>query len=104
LSAAALAAIFAAGCSQLRWHKDGADPAVLERDLTECQDNARLRARHEAPLFGQAPPAPVGMDVRGRVVTGNAGRYDTDRALMENDFTRACMRDKGYELAPVEKQ
>jgi len=40
------------------------------------------------------------MDVRGRVVTGNAGRYDTDRALMENDFTRACMRDKGYEPCP----
>ena len=90
-----------AGCAGLRWHKDGVDPAALDRDLAGCQDSARLRARHEAPLFGRSPPAPVGMDTRGRVLTGYAGRYDTDRALLENDLIRECMQAKGYELTPA---
>ena len=89
-----------AGCADLQWQKEGASPAALQRDQSECQDQARLRARVEAPLFGQPPPAPVGMDSRGRVVTGRAARYDTDRALAEHDLTRACMVERGYELMP----
>lgn len=96
-------ALLVTACAPLEWRKDGTDTAARERDLGECQDHARLRARVEAPLFGQPPPAPVGMDSRGRVVTGRAARYDTDRALLEHDFTRVCMQERGYELAPVEK-
>jgi hypothetical protein len=44
------------------------------------------------------------MDTRGRVVTGYAGRYDTDRAMLEHDLTRECMQKKGYELVPTEKR
>ena len=103
LSAIAVAALIA-GCAPLHWHKEGADTATLERDQAECRDQARLRARSEAPLFGQPPPAPVGMDSRGRAVTGRAARYDTDRALIEHDLTRDCMRERGYDLAPVRKE
>jgi len=102
--AAAAAIVLAAGCADLQWQKGGGSPAALERDQAECRDQARLRARSEAPLFGQPPPAPVGMDSRGRAVTGRAARYDTDRALIEHDLMRACMRERGYELEPVEKQ
>ena len=101
-SAAVLILIFGSGCAPLQWHKDGADAATFERDVSECQDQARMQARVEAPLFGQPPPAPVGLDSRGRVVTGRAARYDTDRALLEHDFMRACMQERGYELAPVQ--
>ena len=102
--ASAVALVFlVAACAPLEWRKDGTDAAALQRDQSECQDEARLRARVEAPLFGQPPPAPVGMDNRGRAVTGRAARYDTDRALAEHDLTRACMEGRGYELAPVEK-
>ena len=104
IAMAAAAVVLAAGCAHFEWQKPGASPEALERDLAGCHDDARLRARHEAPLFGRAPPAPVGMDTRGRVVTGYAGRYDTDRALLEHDLTRECMRKKGYELAPAEKR
>jgi len=104
LRLAAVAVIVLAACAPLEWRKDGADAAAKKRDIGECQDDARQRARREAPLFGQPPPAPVGMDSRGRAVTGRAARYDTDRALIEHDLTRACMRERGYELAPVEKQ
>ena len=90
-----------AACADLQSQKGGASPAALERDQAECRDQARLRARSEAPLFGQPPPAPVGMDSRGRAVTGRAARYDTDRALIEHDLMRACMRERGYELEPA---
>jgi hypothetical protein len=93
-----------AACADLKWQKGGTSAAALERDQAECRDQARLHARSEAPLFGQPPPAPVGMDSRGRAVTGRAARYDTDRALIEHDLMRACMRERGYELEPVEKQ
>jgi hypothetical protein len=97
-----MAAFLTAGCSGLRWHKESADAATLERDLGECQGQARLRAQHEAPLFGLPRPPVVGMDVQGRVVTGHAGRYDTDRAILEHDLTRACMQERGYGLAPAQ--
>jgi len=100
--AAAAAIVLTSACAPLHWQKDGAGPAALQHDLAECRDQARLRARSEAPLFGQPPPAPVGMDSRGRAVTGRAGRYDTDRALIEHDLTRACMGERGYELAPAQ--
>jgi len=102
LSAVALL-LLAAACAPLEWRKDGVDAAAKQRDLGECQDRARAQAQHEAPLFGQPRPPVVGFDVRGRVVTGSAGRYDTERALLENDLVRHCMTQRGYELAPVEK-
>jgi len=58
--------------------------------------------RLEAPLFGQAQPAPIGMDSRGRAVMGRAGSYDTERALLEHDLTRVCMHERGYKLEPVQ--
>jgi len=100
---ALLLPLLAAGCANLQWQKPGADPAVLKHDLSECQDSARLRARNEAPLFGQPAPFPIGVDTRGRVVSGRAGYYETERALMENDFTRHCMGERGYKLAPAEQ-
>ena len=92
---------FATACAPLEWRKDGADAATLDRDIGECQAQARLRAQHEAPLFGMPRPPIIGTDTRGRVVTGHAGRYDTERALLEHDLMRACMGERGYELAPV---
>lgn len=101
ISAALLILGSAVACTPLEWRKDGADAATLERDTGECQSQAISRAQHEAPLFGLPRPPVVGMDTRGRVVTGHAGRYDTDRAMLEHDFMRACMRERGYELAPA---
>jgi len=97
---AAILVLLSAACAPLEWHKAGADDAATGREVAECQSLAIARAQHEAPLFGMPRPPVVGADVRGRVVTGHAGRYDTDRALLEHDLMRACMRERGYELAP----
>jgi hypothetical protein len=92
--------LLACACAPLEWRRDGVDAATNERDLAACRDEARAQAQHQAPLFGQPRPPVVGMDARGRVVTGQAGRYDTERAILEHDFMRLCMQERGYELAP----
>jgi hypothetical protein len=100
LTLALLLAALAAGCAQLRWHKAGADAAALERDLMECQVRA-TRLAGPAVLFA---PDVVGVDERGRVVMGRSSRLESDRLMLEHDLTGACMRERGYELVPVNKK
>ena len=96
-----MALLMLAACGPLKWHKDGADTAALQRDLAECRTKARQQAQQAAPLFGQSRPPVIATDTQGRFVTGQAGRYDTDRALLEHDLMRVCMGDRGYELVPA---
>jgi len=103
--AAGLLAAFASGCADMRWHNDAADAATLERDLGECQQEARAKAVREASARGFASSPVSGVDVRGRAVLSQPGRVDIDRTLLltEHDFELFCMRNRGYKLAPVEK-
>ena len=94
LSAVAVA-LHAAGCADLRWHKQGVDAAALDRDLG---------ARHEIGAFAPDTPRVVGVDAQGRPLAGAANRLGTDRMLLEHDLLGICMRGKGYELVPVEKR
>jgi hypothetical protein len=91
-----------AGCADLRWHKDGANAAAMERDLAECRGEARINAGPHVRGGGSDLPRVVGADRIGRPVMANPGGLDSDRFLVENDFTRQCMGRKGYELVPVE--
>ena len=101
LSAAAL--LLLVGCADLRWHKDGADAAALERDLAECRQEAHLQAERQA-----VPPTPgtriVGVDRLGRPIIGQPERIESDRAMVEHDLARHCMGRKGYKLVPVEQR
>ena len=99
-----LLALPAAGCAELRWHKDGMDAAALERDLGECRQQARAQAARDSWSHGISRPPVVGVDAQGRAILSQPGRIDTDRFLMEHDLARFCMRNRGYELAPVEKR
>jgi hypothetical protein len=101
--AALLLATFWAGCADLRWHKNGADAATLERDLGECQQQARAQAVRESWFHGNPGLPVVGVDAQGRAILSQPGRSDTDRFLAEHDLERFCMRKRGYELVPVEK-
>ena len=85
------------GCADLRWEKPGVEAAVLDQDLEQCTQRARLDARRgeiprlDAPLVLRADP-------QGRPVVVPSGPRNTDRFLAEQDFTAACMRAKGYAL------
>ncbi len=102
--AALLLAAFASGCANLRWHKDGADAAALERDLGECQQQAHAQAVRESRSPGFSGPPIIGADARGRAVLSQPGRTDTDRFLMGHDLERICMRGRGYGLVPERSQ
>jgi hypothetical protein len=102
--AALLLAVSAAGCADLRWHRDGADAAALGRDLDECRQLARAQAAHEAWPLGVATPRIVGVDALGRAIVSSPGQVDTNRFFVEHDLARFCMRSRGYELVPVEKR
>jgi len=95
------AIVLAAGCADLRWHKDAAEPAALARDLDECTQIARARAAREAWLPGASLPRIVGSDPRGRAIVSAPGRDDSERFLLEHDLVRLCMGERGYELVPA---
>jgi hypothetical protein len=101
--AALLLAAFATGCAELRWHKEGADAAALDRDLGECQRQVLTQARRGIGMFAPDAPRVVGVDERGRPIMGAWSRLETDRMLLEHDLQGICMRGKGYELVPAEK-
>ncbi|HVQ62456.1 MAG TPA: hypothetical protein VMS53_10260 [Burkholderiales bacterium] len=103
-AAALLLAISAAGCADLRWHKDGEDTTTLSRDTEECQQLGRARAAQEAWPLGVATPRVVGVDAVGRAIVSSPGQVDTNRFFIEHDVARFCMRSKGYELVPVKDQ
>jgi hypothetical protein len=102
-SAAAAVLLLAAGCADLRWHKDGADVNALNRDLEDCRQTGRTRAAREAWPPGSSLPRIVGTDVQGRAIVSSVGQADTDRFLAEYDLTHECMSGKGYKLVPAEK-
>jgi len=99
-----IAAMLAAGCAELRWHKDGADAAALERDLAECRQQAQARAeRLSTPKSGTGPRV-VGVDGKGRAVISQPGQIDTGQFVAEHDLTRHCMGQKGWKLVPADNR
>ena len=102
--AALLLAFSAAGCAELRWHKDGVDTAALGRDFDECQQLGRARAAQEAWPLGVATPHIIGVDALGRAIMSSPGQSNSNRFFIEHDVARFCMHSKGYELVPSNNQ
>lgn len=93
-----------ASCTNLQWHRVGATTEALKEDLDQCRTSARLQAARGP--WGQARSAPpmITYDQFGRPVAVQQQAYDGERFLAEHDYTNACMRQKGYELVPVDKE
>ena len=97
----ALIVLSVGACAELRWSKPGVDAARMEEDMAQCRSEARLQAdRVAAPRAPLLPPT-VGVDSLGRPVPVPARARTEDPLLMEQDLTGACMRKKGYVLAPA---
>lgn len=84
-----------ASCAELRWHKAGAEPAALSRDLSECRALAQERTQR---MWGAAPPA--SSDPRFGAPSAPS---QADLRLQESQAVSACMRQRGYVLAPADK-
>jgi hypothetical protein len=95
LGAAVAVSLLFTACSDLHWQKPGVDAAALEQDLGQCEQRARLAARHqEVPRLDSA--LALRADPLGRPVVVPSNTRNTDRFLTEQDFTSACMRANGY--------
>jgi len=84
-----------AGCSALavHWEKPGADQAMMQKDLSTC----RIAVRDESMRNYYPSPAPL---FRRRHWYAWDQYSESQRFFAENNLTRFCMRNKGYELVP----
>jgi hypothetical protein len=89
-----LPALLAAACAAPEWHRPGAPPDQVREDFAACRAAAAERMARAA-----APAAPqVQLDPR----FGATDPYrPAERRLEEERLVDACMREKGYTLAPA---
>ena len=79
-----------AGCAGgERWSKDGADPAAVDRDLSECQGIAREMALKQYPYMAGSAYSPSGMILSQQQDNAN-------RASAQASVLNECMTRKGY--------
>lgn len=89
----ALLALLAAACAAPVWHRPGASPDQVRDDLGACRAQARERMARASP-----PAPPVQLDPRfGATDPHRPG----ERRMEEERLVDACMREKGYTLAPA---
>ena len=96
---AALLAVALAACADMQWHRAGAKPEERQQDLEQCRQQARLQSAQWTWPAGSMPQV-IGVDRQGRAVAGQPYSRDNERFLVEHDYVRHCMRQKGYELVP----
>jgi hypothetical protein len=106
--AIAAAAVALCACTPMQWVRDGAVPApdALEQDSSICRQQAWQEAQSRA--FYYRPYGPfAGRGGFSRPFLGwPYGPYSYpfgDPLLEETRLADFCMRAKGYELVPVEK-
>lgn len=83
-------------CAQLEWHKADVTAEARERDIADCAAQARMEALRMPTL--QSPAPHIVIDSQGRAVAVRPSQQDDGRFLVEHDFMRACMRERGYVL------
>ena len=96
LPAALMVALAACGAVPMRWEKPGSiDPA---KDEAACRAEAHEEAIRELP-YGNGPPL-YGLSSETSMLQWTMA-IDNERAYLEEDLTKACMRYKGFELVPI---
>ncbi len=94
-------AALSAACVASPWQKAGADPALVQEEVRQCEQQANVEARRLA-ASGISDKPIVGVTPRGQAAVMNLpkGAAAID-PVAEESFFRACMRDKGYSREPA---
>ena len=104
-SIAALALLLAA-CTPMEWVKADSTPEQVDADSLQCQRDAWYEANSRYWYYRPLAPM-VFRDSLGRPVFARPYGYASDPfgdpMLEEARLAQFCMRNKGYELAPVER-
>jgi len=104
-----IAVLALAACTPMQWLRDGAAPDAdaLEKDSIQCRQQAWQEAQYRAFAYPTLGPV-FTHDVAGRRFVGWPYRPYAypfgDPFLEESRLAQFCMRNKGYELVPVEKK
>jgi hypothetical protein len=88
---AATALLALASCAQLHWQKKDGDNAALAQDLADCR---RLGLERSAAMGTTIPRSEISP------VFGPTGPSPADARMQETQVVTACMRQRGYVLAP----
>lgn len=89
-----LAALLVAACAAPEWQRPGASPDQVREDLAACRAAARERMARSTP----AAAPQVQLDPR---FGATEPHRPAERRLKEERLVDACMREKGYTLAPA---
>lgn len=95
LVAALLFVVGACDATPVRWQRAGtSDPT---KDEAECRADARQEAARRLP-YGNGPPI---FFYRQMSMLQWTTAIDNERSYLEDDLTKACMRQRGFELTRV---
>lgn len=83
----------------MRWERPGSFDAA--GDEAECRMHAHQQAIDELP-YGNGPPL-YGFTSDVSMLEWKMA-IDNDRAYLEEDLVRACMRERGFVLVPVSSE
>jgi hypothetical protein len=87
-----------AGCAQVAWDKPGSDAVAVGNDLEDCRREARLHASRLG-LHRTSPVPNVAVDPRRpETAVQIPSTLPSRDAVVEQDWTARCMRQKGYSL------
>ena len=89
LAAAALAAL--AACAEVHWQKKDGDNSSLANDLAACRRAGLERSMAMGTAIPRTEISPV---------FGPTGPSPADARMQEAQVVNACMRQRGYVLAP----
>jgi len=95
-------AVSLGACTAMRWEKPGIAVDSQNEDMAECRRLAYLDASHWN--FYTFPQAFIGLDAYGQEFMVYRYWPDSDRFMREQDYLNSCMRQRGYQLAPVEPE
>jgi hypothetical protein len=102
-----LGAAFAAGCTPMRWVKPDVTAQQLNQDAAQCHQQAWHEARWRSFLYRPIGPT-LYHDRYGRRFAGwpysPFGDPFGDEFMEQSRLAHFCMRAKGYELAPAERE
>jgi hypothetical protein len=93
---AILPALLVAACGEMRWTKPGGSDADVNADLANCR--AAAHASIERSLGPRLPQTS-----QGRMGNAPIDPSPADRQMREQQAVDSCMREKGYQLVPVDK-
>ncbi len=99
-------ALAVSACAPMQWVKQDATPQQASEDSMACQQaawhEARARSWYYRPLIPLAMRDPTGRHFFAWPYGPFSDPYH-DPLLEEGRLAQFCMRNKGYQLVPVEK-